>query len=57
MIIRFFDEPDADIPCPNCGRADLKLMDIREESAPGVFERVIYCPKCGEKTTIRCREK
>jgi predicted RNA-binding Zn-ribbon protein involved in translation (DUF1610 family) len=57
VIIRFFDEPDADIACPNCGKENLKLMDIREESAPGLFERIIYCPACGDKATIRCTDK
>jgi predicted RNA-binding Zn-ribbon protein involved in translation (DUF1610 family) len=56
-IIRFFDDPDADIACPSCARENLKVMDIRVESAPGLYERIIYCPACGEKSTIRCREK
>jgi hypothetical protein len=56
-IIRFLKEPEADVVCPGCGKAPLKAMDIRVEDEPELFERIVYCPACGVKNTIRFRDK
>jgi len=46
-------DPVAQIPCPECGTANLSVSD--SDSIGGMMERAIFCPTCGARQFIRMK--
>lgn len=47
------DNPDASVPCPVCGKKNLRVTDIRSAENPSVIEREMFCPSCGARNYLR----
>ncbi len=42
--------PNASVPCPDCGKKNLKVLDAKSGD---LLERWMQCPACLSKNTIR----
>lgn len=46
------EAPNAKVPCPVCGQADLSVTDGAASGTPPVFDRYMRCPACGATEVI-----
>lgn len=47
------DNPGVLVACPECGNANLCVVDHRSQDAPAVVERELRCPSCGARNFLR----
>ncbi|XAV88531.1 MAG: hypothetical protein AAHH96_00070 [Candidatus Symbiodolus clandestinus] len=45
--------PNYLVPCPNCGKDNLKVHDIRSNDDPFVIERFMNCERCRASNSMR----
>jgi uncharacterized C2H2 Zn-finger protein len=49
----FARDPEAVVPCPDCGQSNLQVTDLQADDGSAVFERVMRCPVCGSFSAAR----
>jgi hypothetical protein len=45
-------DPDARLPCPNCEKPDLEVLDVTVPGCDGVYERHVSCEGCGARVAL-----
>jgi predicted RNA-binding Zn-ribbon protein involved in translation (DUF1610 family) len=50
-------DPEVKVACPECGKADLRVTDYKNEENPAQFERIMQCPLCGARNVLRMTAK
>lgn len=47
--------PNAKVLCPECGKNNLEVQDIRNENNSSELERIMECPVCKARNILRLR--
>lgn len=52
IAIALTANPDADLECPSCQRANLEVLDTMVPGYESVYERHIWCERCGARVAV-----